>query len=95
MYANAYAWAHSTPAIKVANCESGDRNTWDHYNGNPHIAVGAYRGKWQIGFREWQDAFGTGDPAAATETEQDYRAWILWKARGWQPWSCSGIMGVW
>lgn len=89
------AWADTSDAIKVANCESGgprDATTyqgWVHDTGNP-----SYRGKWQIGYSEWASEGGTGDPAAASESEQDYRAWKLWKARGWEPWTCASIMGV-
>lgn len=88
------AWASTVAAIKVANCESGDRHSWDHYNGDPTQRTGSYYGKWQMGLREWHDTGGTGYPSDAPVSEQDYRAWLLWKARGWQPWSCARIMGV-
>lgn len=92
---SAEGWANSTDGIKVANCESGDRHSWDHYNGNPHLRDNSrYRGKWQMGFSEWRGTGGSGDPADASESEQDYRAHLLFLARGWQPWSCSRIMGV-
>lgn len=84
-------WADSALAIRYANCESGDRSlAQSHYNGGErgvHLSDNAnYRGKWQIGWGEWRGAGGSGDPADATETEQDYRAWLIWKARGWEPW---------
>jgi hypothetical protein len=92
---SAAAWANSTDGIKVSNCESGDRHSWDHYNGNPHLRDNrSYRGKWQIGYSEWAGTGGSGDPADASEAEQDFRAHKLYLARGWQPWSCSRIMGV-
>lgn len=91
------AWARTHAARLVANCESGDRHAADvgrRYNGNPKAGTRRYRGKWAMGWREWSAKGGHGDPADAPESEQDYRAWLLWKDRGWQPWSCSRIMGV-
>lgn len=96
-YSSAYAWAHSTAGIKVSNCESGDRRSWTRYNGDPHMNTGYYKGKWQDGPHEWS-AYGglefASRPDLATEAEQDVVNFRLWKARGWQPWSCSSIMGV-
>lgn len=81
---SSFAWAHSAFALKVAQCESGGNA---HNRGNPR-----YRGKWQMGYAEWADEGGTGDPADASEAEQDFRAWKLWKARGWSPWQCAGMV---
>lgn len=92
----AYAWAHTTDAIKVANCESGDRSSWDHYNGNPHMR-GKYSGKWQMDSDFWSTYGGrqfASTAADASESEQDIVAYKGYLARGWQPWSCSRIMGV-
>lgn len=93
---SAYAWAHTTDAIKVANCESGDRSSWDHYNGNPHMR-GKYSGKWQMDSDFWSTYGGrqfASTPADASESEQDIVAYKGYLARGWQPWSCARIMGV-
>lgn len=91
---SAAGWAHSALAIRYANCESGDRSgDQSSYNGGYkgiHLSDNShYRGKWQMGYSEWRGTGGTGDPADASEVEQDYRAWLLWKARGWQPWAAS------
>lgn len=94
---SAYAWAHTTDAYKVANCESGDRSSWDHYNGNPHLRDGKYHGKWQMDADFWSTYGGkqfASDAADASESEQDIVAYKGYQARGWQPWSCSRIMGV-
>jgi len=94
---SAYAWAHTTDAYKVANCESGDRSSWDHYNGNPHLRDGRYHGKWQMDADFWSTYGGkqfASDAADASESEQDIVAYHGYLARGWQPWSCSRIMGV-
>ena len=93
---SAYTWAHTTDAIKVANCESGDRSSWDHYNGNAHMR-GTYSGKWQMDSDFWSTYGGrqfASSPADASEGEQDIVAYHGYLARGWQPWSCSRIMGV-
>jgi len=94
-FGSASAWAHSPLAIRYANCESGDRGAADqsHYNGgykgiHLHDQY-AYTGKWQIGRSEWRGVGGAGAPWEASEAEQDYRAWLIWKARGWQPWAPS------
>ncbi|MDQ8044547.1 MAG: transglycosylase family protein [Solirubrobacteraceae bacterium] len=64
---------------KVAQCES---------QGNPAAVSsdGTYRGKYQFDRSTWKAVGGTGDPAAASETEQDQRAAILLRQRGTAPW---------
>ena len=59
----------------IAACESG---------GNPRAisAGGTYRGKYQFSFSTWASVGGEGDPAAASETEQDRRAAILYRTGG-------------
>ena len=59
----------------IAACESG---------GNPRAisAGGTYRGKYQFSFSTWASVGGKGDPAAASETEQDRRAAILYRTGG-------------
>lgn len=63
----------------IAACESG---------GNPRAvsANGTYRGKYQFDRQTWRGVGGTGDPAAASEAEQDMRAAKLLASRGTQPW---------
>jgi hypothetical protein len=67
----------------IAACESG---------GDPTIvsADGSYRGKYQFSFETWASVGGTGDPAAASEAEQDYRAALLYARAGSSPWPVCG-----
>lgn len=67
----------------IAACESG---------GDPTIVSsdGAYRGKYQFSFGTWESVGGSGDPAAASEREQDYRAALLYAASGSSPWPICG-----
>jgi hypothetical protein len=56
--------------------------------GNVHERRNASsRGKWQFQRGTWASVGGTGDPADATEREQDYRAYRLWQREGWAPWT--------
>lgn len=59
----------------IAQCES---------HGDPRAISpgGTYRGKYQFSFSTWASVGGEGDPAAASETEQDRRAAILYKTGG-------------
>lgn len=67
----------------IAACESG---------GDPGAisAGGLYRGKYQFDRRTWESVGGRGDPAAAPEIEQDWRAHLLYQRRGSQPWPVCG-----
>lgn len=67
----------------IASCESG---------GDPTIvsADGTYRGKYQFDYGTWESMGGSGDPAAAPEAEQDYRAALLYAASGSSPWPVCG-----
>jgi soluble lytic murein transglycosylase-like protein len=67
----------------IASCESG---------GNPTAisSDGSYRGKYQFSFETWASVGGSGDPAAASEPEQDYRAALLYAASGPSPWPVCG-----
>ena len=69
----------STTLAKIAQCESG---------GDPTAvsADGTYRGKYQFDRSTWQQLGGSGDPAAAPESEQDQRALALYRRRGTAPW---------
>src|SRR5712675_482926 len=55
----------------IAACESG---------GDPTAlsSDGSYRGKYQFDYGTWESVGGHGDPAAAPEDEQDYRAALLY-----------------
>jgi hypothetical protein len=67
----------------IAACESG---------GNPEAvsADGTYRGKYQFDQGTWESVGGHGDPAAAPEAEQDYRAALLYSESGSSPWPVCG-----
>lgn len=67
----------------IASCESG---------GDPTIVSsdGTYRGKYQFDFGTWESVGGSGDPAAAPEAEQDYRAALLYAQVGSSPWPVCG-----
>jgi soluble lytic murein transglycosylase-like protein len=67
----------------IASCESG---------GDPAAVSsdGTYRGKYQFDYGTWESMGGTGDPAAASESEQDYRAALLYAASGSSPWPVCG-----
>ena len=67
----------------IASCESG---------GDPTIVSsdGTYRGKYQFSYETWASVGGSGDPAAAPEAEQDYRAALLYTASGSSPWPICG-----
>ena len=64
---------------KIAMCESGD---------NPRAVSpdGKYRGKYQFTRRTWRSVGGHGDPAKASEYEQDKRALKLYRREGTSPW---------
>ena len=67
----------------IASCESG---------GDPTVVSsdGSYRGKYQFDFGTWESVGGHGDPAAAPEAEQDYRAALLYSRSGSSPWPVCG-----
>jgi hypothetical protein len=77
-----------TPAVRailerIAACES---------SGNPHAigGGGAFRGKYQFTYGAWRSVGGRGDPATASEAEQDLRAALLLKRSGTAPWPVCG-----
>ncbi|MEK6277018.1 MAG: transglycosylase family protein [Actinomycetota bacterium] len=67
----------------IAACESG---------GDPTSVSsdGSYRGKYQFDYGTWASVGGSGDPAAAPEAEQDYRAALLYAQSGSSPWPICG-----
>ena len=68
----------------IAECES---------HGNPRAVGGggAYRGLFQFTLQTWSSVGGSGDPAAASRTEQFRRAAILLARGGRSQWpGCSG-----
>jgi hypothetical protein len=76
--------ASASPQLQaIAACESG---------GNPSAigGGGAFRGKYQFDYGTWASVGGSGDPAAAPESEQDYRAGLLLARSGTAPWPVCG-----
>jgi hypothetical protein len=72
------------PVLKsIAQCES---------HGDPRAisSGGTYRGKYQFSYTTWATVGGEGDPAAASETEQDRRAAILYRRGGPGHWPVCG-----
>ena len=66
----------------IAACESG---------GNPSTSTGnGFYGKYQFTQETWQSVGGTGNPAAASEAEQDRRAAMLYAREGSSPWPVCG-----
>lgn len=67
----------------IAQCESG---------GNPRAISpgGTYRGKYQFSFSTWRAVGGRGDPARASESEQDRRAAKLYRTGGPGHWPVCG-----
>ncbi len=72
------------PALQaIAACESG---------GDPGAIGGGglYRGKYQFSYETWGAVGGSGDPAAASEAEQDMRAARLYARSGATSWPVCG-----
>ncbi len=67
----------------IAACESG---------GDPTIvsSSGTYFGKYQFDTATWTSVGGSGNPAEASESEQDYRASLLYSRAGSSPWPVCG-----
>jgi len=67
----------------IAACESG---------GDPGAVGGGglHRGKYQFDRATWSSVGGSGDPAAASEAEQDMRAALLYERAGAAPWPVCG-----
>ena len=82
-FATLPAGVSMTTLESIASCESG---------GNPTAVSsdGSYRGKYQFDHGTWESVGGHGDPAAAPEDEQDYRAALLYSRSGSSPWPICG-----
>jgi hypothetical protein len=78
----ARASAASPTLEAIAACESG---------GNPATNTGnGFYGKYQFTLSTWQSVGGTGNPAAASEAEQNQRAALLYAREGAAPWPVCG-----
>jgi hypothetical protein len=73
----------ASPALEaIAACESG---------GSPATNTGnGFYGKYQFTLQTWQSVGGTGNPAAASEAEQNLRAAMLYAREGASPWPVCG-----
>ena len=81
--ARARANSAASPTLEaIAACESG---------GNPATNTGnGFYGKYQFTLSTWQSVGGSGNPAAASEAEQNKRAAILYAREGASPWPVCG-----
>lgn len=82
--------AHADPSASdwaaIRKCES---------SGNYSINTGnGYYGAYQFDLPTWRSVGGTGRPDQASPAEQDYRALILYRQRGWSPWICAALVGL-
>jgi hypothetical protein len=89
--------ALTTPPVRTGGGGSGNASSagWAKLrqceaSGNYGATNGQYRGAYQFDQRTWNGVGGSGDPAAASPAEQDYRAQILFNQRGAQPWPVCG-----
>ena len=75
--------ASASPALEaIAACESG---------GNPGTNTGnGFYGKYQFTLSTWQSVGGSGNPATASEAEQNKRAALLYAREGASPWPVCG-----
>ena len=76
--------AHTWYRLRM--CESSDNYSINTGNG--------YYGAYQFDLATWQSVGGSGYPNQASKAEQDARALILYRERGWQPWTCASILGL-
>ena len=75
--------ASASPTLEaIAACESG---------GNPGTNTGnGFYGKYQFTLSTWQSVGGSGNPASASEAEQNKRAALLYAREGASPWPVCG-----
>ena len=73
----------ASPTLQaIAACESGGNPATDTGNG--------FYGKYQFTLETWQAVGGSGNPAQASEAEQDRRATMLYARSGASPWPVCG-----
>jgi peptidoglycan hydrolase-like protein with peptidoglycan-binding domain len=76
--------AHTWYRLRM--CESSNNYSTNTGNG--------YYGAYQFDLATWRSVGGSGYPNQASPGEQDARALILYRMRGWQPWTCASILGL-
>jgi hypothetical protein len=75
--------ASASPTLEaIAACESGGNPATDTGNG--------FYGKFQFTLQTWASVGGSGNPAAASEAEQNRRAALLYAREGASPWPVCG-----
>jgi hypothetical protein len=73
----------ASPTLQaIAACESGGNPATDTGNG--------FYGKYQFDLQTWAAVGGSGNPAHASEAEQDRRATMLYAQAGPSPWPVCG-----
>lgn len=81
--AAAARWSTASPALEaIARCESGGNPATDTGNG--------FYGKYQFDLQTWAAVGGHGNPARASEAEQNRRATMLYARAGASPWPVCG-----
>jgi len=86
MAAPASAGSSGDAWYRLRMCESGNNYRANTGNG--------YYGAYQFDLATWRSVGGTGLPSNASPAEQDYRARLLYQARGWAPWGCARTLGL-
>jgi hypothetical protein len=83
----ASAGTDSSAWARLRRCESGNRYYLNTGNG--------YYGAYQFNLRTWRAVGGRGYPHRAAPVEQDRRARVLYRERGWRPWAgCARRLGL-
>ncbi len=72
--------------FRLRMCESTNNYAINTGNG--------YYGAYQFDLSTWRSVGGTGLPSNASPATQDALALRLWWSRGWSPWACSSIVGL-
>ena len=68
--------------VRLTGPQDFDRRVWGFWDGDRSFKVrltGIHPGT-------WRSVGGRGDPAKASEAEQDYRAWLLLRRTGGSAW---------
>lgn len=80
------ASANDNDWYRLRMCESGNNYAINTGNG--------YYGAYQFDLGTWRGVGGAGYPNHASAAEQDYRARLLYRSRGWSPWTCARILNL-
>jgi peptidoglycan hydrolase-like protein with peptidoglycan-binding domain len=86
---------HGTTASADPSAQTWHRLRMCESSNNYKINTGnGYYGAYQFDLSTWRSVGGSGYPNQASAPEQDARALILYRMRGWQPWTCASILGL-